>query len=391
MSKDYYELLGIGKDATQDDIKRAFRQLAKKHHPDANPDDPNAETRFKEINEAYEVLSDEAKRSNYDAYGNPGGPFAPPTGGGPAGGPSAGDPFGRVFGDFGGFPFGNLFGDFEEMLGGRRRRADTDPRRGDDLEIELDIALEEAFSGADKDVRIPRTEQCDRCGGTGAEPGSKVVTCPACHGTGQVSTSQRSIFGQVLVSMPCTKCGGTGRYVEKPCRECGGSGQVRKTRVVTVKIPQGTDSGLRLRLSGQGNAGVRGGTAGDLYVVIFVKSHPAFQRQGDDLILDKVISFPLAAVGGRTHVPGIEGEIELDVPVGTQPGAILRLRGKGMPRLRQKGRGDMLVRVNVRVPTKLTSREREALKELGSMEGESFAGEKSLFDRLKGDSGSTAR
>jgi molecular chaperone DnaJ len=390
LNKDYYEILGVGKDASQEDIKKAFRTLAKKHHPDANPDDPGAEAKFKEINEAYEVLSDETKRSNYDAYGNTNGPFsAPPPGGGTAGGPGA-DPFGRVFGDFGGFPFGSLFGDLEDILGGRRRR-ETGPRRGDDLEIEIDINLEEAFSGAGKDVRIPRTEPCDRCGGTGAEPGSKVVTCPACHGTGQVSTSQRSIFGQVVMSSPCTKCGGTGRYVDKPCRECGGSGEVRKTRTVTVKVPPGADSGLRLRLSGQGNAGAKGGPAGDLYVVIFVKPHSIFQRQGDALILDKVISFPLAAVGGSTRIPSIDGEVELDVTAGTQPGAILRLRGKGMPRLRSKGRGDMLVRVNVRVPTKLTGREREALRELGNLEGETFSGGKSLFDRLKGDSGSTAR
>ena len=392
MSKDYYEILGVSKDATQEEIKKAFRQLAKKYHPDANPGDPTAEARFKEINEAYEVLSDETKRANYDAYGNPNGPFAaPPPPNGSSGGQSAGDPFGRVFGDFGGFPFGNLFEDFEEMLGGRRRRAEVGPRRGEDLEVEIDITLEEAFSGADKDVRIPRTEQCDRCGGTGAEPGSKVVTCPVCHGTGQVSTSRSSVFGQVIMTTPCTKCGGTGKYIEKPCRQCGGSGQVQKTRVVTVKVPPGADSGLRLRLAGQGNAGSRGGSPGDLYVVVFVKPHSVFQRQGDDLILDKAISFPLAAIGGWTRIPSMEGETELEIPAGTQPGAILRLRGKGMPRLRQKGRGDMLVRVNVRVPTKLTAREREALRELGSLDGESFASGKTLFDRLKGDSGGKAQ
>lgn len=384
MSKDYYEVLGVGKDASQDDIKKAFRSLAKKHHPDANPGDPTAEAKFKEINEAYEVLSDEGKRSNYDAYGNANGPYANPGGG--AGGQGAQD-FGRVFGDAGGFPFGDLFGGFEELLGGGRRRRDTGPRRGDDLELEMEISLEEAFSGVDRDVRIPRTEACDRCGGSGAEPGSKAVTCPACHGTGQVSTTQRSIFGQMLVSTPCTKCGGTGKYVEKPCRECGGSGEVRKSRTVTVKVPPGADSGLRLRLSGQGNAGSRGGSAGDLYVVIFVKHHATFQRQGDDLILDKVVSFTLAAVGGSAGVPCIDGEVDLDVPSGTQPGAILRMRGKGMPRLRSKGRGDMLVRVNVRVPTKLSAKERDALRELGKMDGETFSTNKSLFDKLKGDGG----
>ena len=395
MSRDYYEVLGIGKDASQDEIKKAFRQLAKRYHPDANPGDPTAEARFKELNEAYGVLSDPGKRSNYDAYGNPNGPFANPGASGPgsAGGPGGpgGDPFGRVFGDFGGFPFGNLFGNVEELLGGRRRR-EAGPQRGDDLEVELEISLEEAFLGVNKDVRLPRTEQCPRCGGSGAEPGSKVVTCPVCHGTGQVSTTQRSIFGQVMVSTPCTKCGGTGQYVEKPCRECGGRGEVSRSRAVTVKVPPGAESGLRLRLSGQGNAGSRGGSTGDLYVVIFVKSHALFQRQGDDLILDKAISFPLAAVGGSVRVPTIDGEVDLEVSAGTQPGAILRMRGKGMPRLRQKNRGDMLVRMNVRVPTKLTAQEREIMRELGKLDGETFSSGKSLFDRLKGaDPGGAAK
>jgi molecular chaperone DnaJ len=380
LSKDYYEVLGVDKGASQDEIKKAFRTLAKKYHPDANPGDPTAEAKFKEVNEAYEVLSDETKRANYDAYGNANGPFA---GGG--GGAGQGDPFGRPFGGAGGFPFGDLFGGFEELFGAGRRRPDTGPRRGQDLEMEMEITLEEAFTGVDRDVRIPRTETCDRCGGSGAEPGSKVVTCPACHGTGQVSTTQRSIFGQMLVTTPCAKCEGTGKYIEKLCRECGGAGQVRKTRTVTVKVPPGADSGLRLRLSGQGNAGLRGGGPGDLYVVVFVKQHSTFQRQGDDLILDRVVSFPLAAIGGSVSVPCIDGKADLDVPAGTQPGAVLRMRGKGMPRLRSKGRGDMLVRVNVRVPTKLTAKEKEALKELGKMDGETFAEQKSFFDRFKGD------
>ena len=324
MSKDYYEVLGVGKDASQDEIKRAFRHLAKKHHPDANPGDKDAEARFKEINEAYEVLSDPAKRSNYDAYGNPNGPFANPGGGGAGGAGS--DPFGRVFGDFGGFPFGDLFGNVEDLFGGGRRRADTGPRRGEDLELELEITLEEAFKGVERDVRIPRIEQCNRCSGSGAEPGTKVVTCPSCHGTGQVKASRSTILGSFVTVTPCTRCGGTGRVIEKPCRECGGKGQVSATKTVTVSVPAGADSGLRLRLSGQGNAGARGGPPGD-HVVVFVRQHHKFQRQGDDLILDKVISFPLARSEAPPRFLPLR-ETTLDVPAGTQPGAVLRMRAK---------------------------------------------------------------
>lgn len=384
MKKDYYEVLGVSKDASQDEIKRAFRQLAKKHHPDANPGDKDAEARFKEINEAYEVLSDPTKRSNYDAYGHPDGPFAG-AGGGASGG-QTGDPFGRVFTDFGGFPFGDLFGGFEEIFGGRRQ-VDTGPRRGDDLELEIDITLEEAFTGVERDIRIPRTERCTRCQGSGAEPGSEIKTCPTCRGTGQVRTSRSTMLGSFVTVTTCSRCGGTGKVIEKPCKECDGRGSVSRTRTVTVKVPPGADSGLRLRLQGQGNAGVRGGPAGDLYVVVFVRPHERFQRQGDDLILDQVVSFPLAAIGGTVVVPGIDGQIEMDVPAGTQPGAVLRLRGKGMPRLRSKGRGDMLVRVSVRVPTKLSGREKEILKELGKFDGETFADTRSFFDRLRGADG----
>ncbi len=375
MSKDYYEILGVNKDADPDDIKRAFRQLAKKYHPDANPGDSGAESKFKEINEAYDVLSDPSKKSNYDAYGNPEGPVVGPGQGG------AGDnPFGQVFGDFGGIPFGNLF---EDLMGGGRRRS-TGPRRGADLELEMDITLEEAFSGTDKDVRIPRVETCSRCEGSGAEPGTKVTTCPTCHGTGQVHEARSSIFGQVMTVTTCPKCGGTGKMVEKPCRECDGLGQLQRNRTVTVKVPAGADSGLRLRLAGQGNAGSQGGPTGDLYVAIFVKPHAIFQRQGDDLILDKVISFPLAAVGGTTRIPTLETDIDLDVPSGTQPGAVLRVRNKGMPRLRQRSKGDLLVRVNVRVPTKLSSKDKETLRSMGKLDGEAFKDSRTLFQRLKG-------
>ncbi len=381
MSKDYYEILGVGKDVDQDEIKQAFRNLAKKYHPDANPDDPTAEAKFKEINEAYEVLSDPDKRSNYDAYGNADGPVF--QGGGYAGGGQ--DPFGRIFGDFGGSPFGDIFDQFENLFGGstRRTRADTGPVRGRDMEAVVEISLEEAFTGVEKDVTVRRVEQCSHCGGTGAEPGSKVTTCSTCHGTGQVKTSVGTMFGTMTTMRTCPTCGGTGKTVEKPCSRCGGSGETIKDAVISVKIPAGADSGLRLRLTGQGDAGKRGGPSGDLYVNVMVKPHPLFQRQGDDLILDRVISFPLAALGGVVSVPTLEGEVDLTVPAGTQPGAVLRLRGKGMPRLRGKSRGDMLVRLNVRVPTRLSPEEKELLMQLGVSEGEELSDGKSFFKRFK--------
>jgi len=385
LSKDYYEILGVSRDADQDEIKRAFRNLAKKYHPDANPDDPTAEAKFKEINEAYEVLSDPQKRANYDAYGNADGPVFR---GGDYGGAGY-DPFEHIFGDFGHSPFEDIFSQFENLFGGptRRTRSDTGPVRGRDLEVTLEISLEEAFAGAEKDVKVRRVDQCSRCDGTGAEPGSTVTTCSTCNGTGQVRSTVNTMFGTMTSMRTCPTCGGTGQTVEKPCRECGGSGQTVEDKVIRVKIPAGADNGMRLRLAGQGDAGKRGGPPGDLYVNVVVKPHPLFKRQGDDLILEREISFPLAALGGVVSVPTLDGEVELTVPAGTQPGAVLRLRNKGMPRLRGKGRGDMLVQLNVRVPTRLSPEEKELLAQLEVGEGERLSEGKSFFRRLKDAAG----
>ncbi len=385
MSKDYYEILGVSKDASQDEIRRAFRRLAKEYHPDRNPDDPSAEAKFKEINEAYEVLSDPSKRSNYDAYGNPDGPFGTGGGSGPF---SGGGPFtGRDFGDFG-FPFGDVFGSFEDLFtGGARRRASTGPVRGRDLEVSAEVTLEEAFSGVDKDIEVTRVESCSRCNGTGAEPGTSVVTCRTCNGAGQVRTTVNTVLGSMTTVKTCPTCGGTGKTVERPCSECRGSGETARTRTVTVTIPPGADSGLHLRLAGQGDAGRRGGPPGDLYVAVFVKPHAIFERQGDDLILNRTISFPLAALGGTTTIPTLEGDVELNIPAGTQPGAVLRLRGKGMPKLRYRSRGDLMVRVNVRVPTRLSSEERELIMKLGRSQDETIGDNRSFFQRLRDAAG----
>lgn len=380
MSKDYYEVLGVGKDAGQDEIKRAFRNLAKKYHPDVNPGDSSAEAKFKQINEAYEVLSDPNKRSNYDRFGNPDGRFA--------GGGGGQDPFGgRGFGDFG-FPFGDIFGPFEDIFtGGSRRRPDTGPMRGRDLEATVEISLEEAFSGIDKDIKVRRVESCSRCDGTGAEPGTSVVTCSNCNGTGQVRSTVNTMLGSMTTVKTCPRCGGSGKTVEKPCHDCGGSGETIRTRTVTVTIPAGADTGLHLRLSGQGDAGRRGGPQGDLYVAVIVKPHAIFERQGDNLILDKSISFPLAALGGTAKIPTLDGEVELDVPAGTQPGSVLRFRDKGMPKLRYRGKGDLMVRINVRVPTRLSAKEKELLMQLSQSQGENVGESKSFFQKLKDAAG----
>ena len=382
MNKDYYELLGVGRDASQEEIKRAFRQLAKKYHPDANPGDAAAETKFKEINEAYDVLSDPVKRSNYDNYGNPNGPFAS-SGGNRASGGGSYNPFGDPFG---GFTFGNIFDDLDKMFGGGRK-TDVGPIRGEDLETELELTLEEVFHGVIKEIRIPRRETCPHCKGNGAEPGAKIITCPTCNGRGTVSRTVNTMLGHFSTVTTCPRCHGKGKYAEKECRECRGNGEVERTKAVTVKVPQGADTGLRLRLTGQGNAGKRGGTAGDLYVNIIVAPHELFKRREDDLILEKEISLPLAGLGGTVTVPTLEDEVELSIPKGTQPGDVLRLRGKGMPRLRHRSKGDLLVKVKIKIPSKLSAKQREALKQLDTLEGEEIQDNKGFFQKFMGAAG----
>ena len=333
----YYAILGVSRDADEAELKRAYRKLARMHHPDRNPGDKAAEERFKEVSEAYTILSDPDKRAHYDRFGT-------------APGPASGDAgFGTIFEDL-----------FEGFFGGGERGRRSHARRGEHLQYNLEITLEEAASGIDTKLQIPRHETCDACRGTGAQPGSKPETCTSCRGQGQVRFSQ----GFLTVARPCPTCGGEGQILKNPCKECRGQGRQRKERLLTVTIPGGVEDGNQLRLSGEGEGGIHGGPAGDLYVVIHVKPHEIFLRRGPDLLCELPITFPQAALGSEVEVPVLGGKATLTVPAGTQPGEQIRLRGKGMPHLRGRGHGDAVYQVAIEVPTRLTARQRELLEEL---------------------------
>jgi len=337
-TRDYYEILGVPRTAGETELKKAYRQLALKYHPDRNPGDRESEERFKEVNEAYAVLSDPEKRAQYDRFGR----VDLPTGA-----------------DFG-FPgFGDLFEDlFEGFLGGPRDRRPR-PRRGADLRYDLEISLEEAAEGLETRIQIPRAEPCERCGGSGLEPGTRKVTCATCAGRGQIRYSQ----GFLTVARTCPHCGGEGELNRSPCPDCRGEGRVGREHLLRVKIPAGIEDGSQLRLAGEGEAGSRGGPPGDLYVVVHIREHPLFARRGDDLLCDLPVAFPQAALGAEIEVPLLRGTATLTIPPGTQNGEILSLRGKGLPHLRGRGRGAACFRVLVEVPTELTPRQRELLEE----------------------------
>lgn len=351
-SKDYYELLGVARTASADDVKKAYRKLAVKYHPDKNPGDKAAEDKFKEISQAYEVLSDPEKRARYDQFGHEA--F---TGGGAGGARSGGgfhdpfDIFSQVFGGGGG---GSVF---EEFFGSGRRRNPDGAAAGADLRYDLEIDFEDAVYGADKKINITRMDSCDHCRGNGAEPGSKVSPCVRCGGSGQVTVSQ----GFFSVRQPCQTCRGTGKVIDKPCRKCRGEGRVRIEKTLQIHIPPGVDTGSRLRVSGEGEGGLRGGAAGDLYVFIHVRPHQVFLREGNDLLCEMPIPFMVAALGGVIDVPTIAGPAKMKVPEGTQSGTLLRLKGKGVPALRGGGRGDLHIRVLVEVPASLNAEQRELL------------------------------
>lgn len=376
--RDYYEVLGVAKTANDDEIKRAYRNLAKKYHPDVNKDDKSAEEKFKEINEAYEVLSDSQKRAAYDRYG-----FDGPQAGGFGGAGSTGG-----FGGFGGFGSVNDIGDiFDSFFGGiggmgGSARSQNAAVRGRDIEYNLRLTFEEAAFGCQKTVSVTRDENCDECGGTCARPGSKVETCPVCHGTGQVQTVQNTAFGRFSRMSVCDKCRGKGKIIAEPCKKCSGTGRLRKSRKISVNIPAGIDDGQAMTLRGEGSAGANGGRSGDLYVNISVAPHKLFKRDGYDLNLDMPVTYAQAALGGPINIPTLEQPVSYNLAEGTQPGTTLRLRGKGIQRINSSSRGDMYVKIQVEVPKKLTAAQKELLRKFDASFAESSR-DKGLFGRKK--------
>ncbi|NMG74799.1 molecular chaperone DnaJ [Aromatoleum diolicum] len=344
--RDYYDVLSVNRDASDDEIKKAYRKLAMKHHPDRNPDNKESEEKFKEAKEAYEVLSDAQKRGAYDRYGHAG--VDPSAGPGPGG--QGFDGFADAFSDI----FGDIFGG---AGGGGRGRSNV--YRGADLRYNLEISLEEAARGADKTIRIPTVEECDTCHGSGAKPGTQPKPCPTCGGAGQVRIQQ----GFFSIQQTCPKCHGTGRIVPDPCRDCGGAGRVKRQKTLEVKIPAGIDEGMRLRHAGHGEPGVNGGPPGDLYVEIHIRAHAVFQRDHDDLHCEMPVSFTIAALGGEIEIPTLEGMARLKIPAETQSGRVFRLRGKGIRNVRSQAHGDLMCHVLVETPVNLTERQKELLRE----------------------------
>lgn len=354
---DYYQLLEVGRDASEDEIKRAYRRLARKYHPDANPDDPDAEHKFKEVAEAYSVLSDAQRRRDYDMFG---------TAKSPSGGFDPFDIFSAFFG-------GDIFG-----RGGSARSA-----RGSDLVLDIEVTLEEVMKGTTKQVEVNRLMVCDTCTGTGAKPGTGVESCSSCSGTGQVRSVQRSVFGNVMTSFACSACGGTGQRVSDPCQDCGGAGRREGTDRIDVEIPAGVSDGMQIRFQGRGEAGHRGSGAGDFYVRLNEVPHPTIARRGDDLIAHLKLSFTQAALGARLPLDIFDEKVDVEVERGTQPGDVLRFRGRGVPHLNRGSRGDLLVRVDIEVPTDLTEEQEEALRSYAALRGDAVGDSQSILDKIK--------
>ncbi len=374
--RDYYEVLGLTKGASDDEIKKSFRKLAKKYHPDLNPGDKEAERNFKEVNEAYEVLSDSDKKARYDAYGHAG--VDPNFGAGAGGG---------GFGGFGGFSdFGDIGDIFSSFFGGgasssQRRNA---PTRGQDREIRITIGFEEAAFGCKKSISYKRIEKCSCCGGSGAEKGSSPETCPNCHGSGQVRVQQRTPFGVMQSSRPCSNCNGKGSVIKNPCKDCGGTGYIAKTNSADVNIPAGIDNNQTIKRQGYGDAGRNGGPSGDLFITVSVRSHELFERKGYDLYCEIPVSYAEAALGATLHVPTLEGDYEYSMPEGTQTGTTFTAKGKGITHIGGKGKGNLYFTVTVDIPKNLSAKQKELLRQFDETLGNKNSVKRnSFFEKMK--------
>ncbi len=375
--RDYYEVLGIPKTASDDEIKSAYRKLAKKYHPDLNPGDKEAEEKFKEVGEAYEVLSDKEKKARYDQFGHAG--VDPNYGAGAGAGGFGGVDLNDIFGDI----FGGGFGGFGGFGGGRRATANA-PRKGADIRVSLVLSFMEAVHGCTKVVSVNRQDTCPECGGTGAAKGTSPETCPDCRGSGFVTVQQRTPFGVMQSSQPCTRCGGKGKIIKTPCSKCHGSGKVSSNKRVEVKIPAGIDDDQSLRLQGLGDAGSNGGPSGDLIVIVTVRPDPMFERDRYDVHVTVPITYSQAVMGDDVVVPTIDGKVQYTVPEGTQSGTTFRLRGKGIQYVNGRGRGDQYVRVEVEIPKKLTRAQREALKNFEeTLKDDNYEKRKGFFKTLR--------
>ena len=364
VKRDYYEVLGVGRQASPEELKRAFRKIAMDSHPDRNPDDAVAAARFKEASEAYAVLSDPDRRRSYDLFGHSA------VG---AGGPAV---------DFSDMPFADIFDTFfGGGFGARSRRERSN--RGDDLRYDLAITFEESFGGVEKEIDVLRLGMCDHCSGSGAEPGSGQETCPGCGGSGQIRRAAQSFFGQVVTTSTCPTCAGAGRILKNPCAVCRGQGRVQKARRLSVKVPAGVDMGSQIRISGEGEAGVRGGPPGDLYVVLRVKAHPHLARHEQDIVYELRINIVQASLGDRIEIPTIEGPVEIAIPAGTQHGQSFRLQGRGMPDVRGGRRGDQYVVVQVVVPKDLNPEQKAMLRKVGGLTGRPEKVSRGFFDKLR--------
>ena len=371
--RDYYEVLGVGRGASDVEIKKAYRKLAKQYHPDVNPGDKSTEAKFKEVSEAYEVLSDPQKKSRYDQFGHAG---VDPNS------------FGGAGAGFGDFDFGGIGDIFESFFGGggfgRSSRSRSGPQKGADLKHSMEISFEEAAFGTEKEITINRNETCTVCKGSGAKEGTSPTTCKHCGGKGQVQYNQSTPFGQFVNVKTCDICRGEGKIITDPCTSCNGRGKVRKTVKRKVSVPAGIDDGQTLSLRGEGDSGSKGGPSGDLYITIIVRPHAIFKRQGNDVVCEMPITFTQAALGAELEVPTLDGRVKYDIQEGTQTGTIFRLRGKGIPYLRGNGRGDQYVKVEIDVPKKLNEKQKELLREFAEISGdEACEKRKSFFDKMK--------